>query len=247
MYGQLRSQFTFDVSSIHFKSYVNLDLTREVRSDASPKTMRDELLVTFIPSKVIYPETNTSLFLELTMETKLTNGQQDGIPTRFMDPAFFYETLYIGQWMDWKSDDNSRRLSIRYGVGYAFQQTMRNRFLLTDQRAITLDPENPLSAMRQAQSVKLESGWSLLSACEFNGQLSEYMSSFVQGLAVALSKSILGFNSRQSHVVLQLGAGLTYNVFSLRYDFRLMYDPNYARRRQLDQTATFGIQLEFRN
>lgn len=248
MYGQLRSQFSFDVSAMHLKSYVNVDLSREAYSDARPCTMRDDLVVTAIPSVIISPQFGVSLFLELTMETKITNGtQQDGIPTRFMDPAFFYETLYIGQWRDWKSDDGSRRLSFRYGVGYAFQQTMRTRFLLTGERAYNLDPENPLSAIRQAPSVQLESGYSGIAALEYSGDLSENLTSFVEALGVTLSKKTFGIFSKESHVVCQLGAGLTYNVFSLRYDMRLMYDPNYSLRRQLDQTATFGIQLEFKN
>ena len=44
--------------------------------------------------------------------------------------------------------------------------------------------------------------------------------------------------------VLQLGAGMTYRLFCLRYDMRLAYDPNYSLRRQLDQTISFGVQLE---
>jgi len=36
MYGQLRSKFTTDISSVHLKSYLNVDLVRKAYSDASP-------------------------------------------------------------------------------------------------------------------------------------------------------------------------------------------------------------------
>lgn len=247
LYGQLRAQCAFDLGEVHFRSYVNMDLMRQAFSDAEPITMRDDLVASFIPSVVISDFAKLSLFLEMTMETKLTNNEVGGVATRFMDPAFFYETLYIGQWYDWKSDDNSHRISTRYGVGYAFQQTVRNRFLLTDQRMMNLDPENPLSAVAQAPSVTLESGFSALAAFEYNGDLSENFTAFVQAFAVALSKELFGFTYRQSHAVMQLGTGMNYKLFSLRYDMRLGYDPNYSLRRQLDQTVSFGVQLEFKD
>ena len=247
LYGQLRAQCAFDLGAVHFRSYVNMDLMRQAFSDAAPITMRDDLVASFIPSVVVSDFAKLSLFLEMTMETKLTNNEVGGVATRFMDPAFFYETLYIGQWYDWKSDDNTHRISTRYGVGYAFQQTVRNRFLLTDQRMMNLDPENPLSAVAQAPSVTLESGFSALAAFEYNGDLSENFTAFVQAFAVALSKELFGFTYRQSHAVMQLGTGMNYKLFSLRYDMRLGYDPNYSLRRQLDQTVSFGVQLEFKD
>jgi hypothetical protein len=247
LYGQLRAQCAFYAGAVHFRSYVNMDLMRQAFSDAAPITMRDDLVASIIPSVVISDLAKLSLFLEITMETKLTNNEVGGVATRFMDPAFFYETLYIGQWYDWKSDDNTHRISTRYGVGYAFQQTVRNRFLLTDQRMMNLDPENPLSAVAQAPSVTLESGFSALAAFEYNGDLSENLTAFIQAFGVALSKELFGFTYKQSHAVMQLGTGMNYKLFSLRYDMRLGYDPNYSLRRQLDQTVSFGVQIEFKD
>jgi hypothetical protein len=244
LYFQLRSQCAFDVGKLHVRSYANIDLMRQAFSDAPPITMRDDLVMSLIPSVIISDFAKLSLFLEMTMETKLTNNEIDGVATRFMDPAFFYETLYIGQWYDWKSASEKHRISARYGLGYAFQQTVRNRFLLTDQRTMNLDPENPLSAVAQAPSVTLESGFSGLAAFEYNGELAENLTSFVQAFGVTLSKDLFSFTYRKSHAMLQLGAGMTYKLFCLRYDMRLAYDPNYSPRRQLDQTVSFGVQLE---
>jgi hypothetical protein len=247
MTGQLRSQMSFDIGAIHFKSYLNANLAREAYSDASPRTMRDDLVFTAIPSVHVSDEYRISLFLELTMETRMTNGSKDGQPTSFMDPAFFYQTLYLGQWLDWKSDDKSQRLSARYGVGYAFQQTMSSGFLLVGNRAFRIDPENPLSAVRQARSVKLESGYSAVAALEYSNDISDNLSAFFQTLGVALSKGDVGSLFKRAHAVWDVGAGITYKTFSFRYDLRLSYDPNYSLRRQLDQSASFGIQLEFKD
>ncbi|MBE0643420.1 MAG: hypothetical protein IH600_05025 [Bacteroidetes bacterium] len=247
MYGQLRSQMSFDVSAVHVKSYLNADFKREAYSDAAPRNLRDDLIVSFIPSVHISDKYKVSLFLELTMETDMAHGERDGIRTSFMDPAFFYETLYIGQWADWKSDDKSQRLSFRYGVGYAFQQTMTSNFLLTGERNLTLDPENPLSAIRKARSVKLESGYSALASFEYLNDFTDNLSFFLKTFGIALSKGDLGSFFENPHAVAEFETGLTYKVFSFRYNLRLVYDPNYSSRRQLDQSATFGIQLEFKD
>lgn len=247
MTGQLRSQMSFDVGAFHFKSYLNANLAREAYSDASPRTMRDDLVFTAIPSVHVSEDYRISLFLELTMETRMTNGVKDGQPTSFMDPAFFYQTLYLGQWLDWKSDDKSQRLSARYGVGYAFQQTMSSGFLLVGNRAFRIDPENPLTAVRQARSIKLESGYSAVAALEYSNDITDNLSAFLQTLGVALSKGDLGSLYERAHAVWDVGAGITYKTFSFRYDLRLSYDPNYSLRRQLDQSASFGIQLEFKD
>lgn len=247
MYGQLRSQFCTDISSVHLRGYFNLDLMRQAFSNAPPVTMTDNLVITFIPSVIISDWTKLSLFLEMSMETQLTNTTRDGVPMRFLDPAFFYETAYVGQWFDWRAEENKHCLSVRYGIGYAFQQTVANQFLMTDERMMNLDPENPLSAVRQAPTVRLESGFSALAALEYNSQFSENLSAFTQAFGVALAKDLLGFTYRNSHAVLQIGAGINYRLFTLRYDLRVAYDPNYSLRRQLDQIATFGIQMEITN
>ncbi len=247
MYGQLRSQMSFDVDAVHVKSYLNADFKREAYSDAAPRNLRDDLIVSFIPSVHISEDYRVSLFLELTMETDMANGERDGIRTSFMDPAFFYETLYIGQWADWKSEDKSQRLSLRYGIGYAFQQTMTSNFLLTGERNLNLDPENPLSAIRKARSVKLESGYSALASFEYLNDFTDNLSFFLKMFGISLSKGNLGTFFVDPHAVAELETGLSYKVFSFRYNFRLVYDPNYSRRRQLDQSATFGIQLEFKD
>lgn len=247
LYGQLRSQVSFDVYAVHVKSYLNADFKREAYSDAAPRNLRDDLIVSFIPSVVVFADYNVSLFLELTMETDMANGERDGIKTSFMDPAFFYETLYLGQWVDWKSDDKSQRLSLRYGIGYAFQQTMTSNFLLTGERRLTLDPENPLSAVRKAKNVKLESGYSGLVSFEYSNDITKDLSAFVRTFGIALSKNDLSAFFESSHAVAELEAGVTYKVFSFRYNLRIVHEPNYSRRRQLDQSASFGIQLEFKD
>lgn len=247
MYGQLRSQMSFDVDAVHVKSYLNADFKREAYSDALPRNLRDDLIVSFIPSVHISDEYKVSLFLELTMETDMANGEKDGYRTSFMDPAFFYETLYIGQWMDWKSDDKSQRISLRYGLGYAFQQTMTSNFLLTGERKLNLDPDNPLSAIRKARNVKLESGYSGLASFEYLNDITKDLSFFFKTFGIALSKGNLSTFFNDPHAVAELESGLSYKVFSFRYSLRLVYDPNYSSRRQLDQSATFGIQLEFKD
>lgn len=245
--SRLRSNVSFDLWDVHVKSYLNADFKREAYSDAYPRNLKDDLIISVIPSIVISEEYDVSLFLEVAMETDMANGERDGIKTSFMDPAFFYETLYVGQWLDWKSDDKSQRLSLRYGVGYAFQQTLTSNFLLTEERRLNVDPDNPLSAIRKARSVKLESGYSGLLSIEYLNDLTDDLTFSARTFGIALSKGSLGSLIENPHAVAEFETSLTYKIFAFKYDVRLVYDPNYSARRQLDQTASFGIALEFKD
>jgi len=247
LYGQLRSNVSFDVSSVHFKSYLKANFKRQAYSDAEPRNLQDDLIVSMIPSVHLSEKYDVSLFLEVTMETDMANGERDGVRTSFMDPAFFYETLYVGQWFDWKSENRDQRLSLRYGIGYAFQQTLTSNFLLAEERRLSLDPENPLSAIRKARSVKLESGYSGLLSIEYLNDITDDLSFSLQAFGIALSKRHSGRIIRESHLVGELETALRYKYFAFQYSLRTIYDPNYSKRRQLDQSASFGITLEFKN
>ena len=247
LHGKLRSQLSFDFGKMHMKSYLKADFKREAYSDAVPRNLRDDLIVSVIPSMLLSDTYDISLFLELTMETDMANGSKDAQPTSFMDPAFFYETLYIGQWVDWKSDDKSQRLSLRYGIGYAFQQTVSNNFLLSGERRLSLDPDNPLSAIRKARSVKLESGYSGLLSFEYLNDITEDLKFTFRTFGVALSKGSVGSFFQDPHLIGEAETKLQYKVFAFRYDIRAIYDPNFSKRRQLDQSASFGIALQFKD
>lgn len=246
-YSQLRSNMAFDVGLLHIKSYLNADFKRQAYSDRGPRNLRDDLVVSVIPSVIVSKNYDVSLFLEVTMETDMAHGETDGQPTKFMDPAFFYETLYLGHWVDWKSDSETQRLSLRYGVGYAFQQTVSSGFLLTGERRLNVDPDNPLSAIRRARSVKLESGYSGLVNFEYLNDLTEDLQLTFRTFGVALSKGSLSSFFSTPHAIGEAELKLKYNVFALNYDVRVVYDPNYSKRRQLDQSASFGISLQFKD
>ena len=247
LYGRLRSQVSFDLWDVHVKSFLNADFKRLASSDAPPRNLKDDLIFSVIPSVHISETYDVSLFLELTMETDIANGTRDGQPTSFMDPAFFYETIYVGQWVDWKSDDKAQRISMRYGIGYAFQQTVTSNFLLASERRLTLDPDNPLSAIRQARSVKLESGYSALFSFEYLNDFTDDLNLTARTFGVALSKGDLGSFFNRSHLIGEGELKLQYKMFLLRYDVRVVFDPNYSQRRLLDQSASFGISFRFRN
>ncbi len=247
LFGSWRSQISFDIGKLHVKSYLNADFKRQAYSDDVPRNLRDDLIFSVIPSVHLSEKYDISLFLELTMETDMANGTRDGQPTSFMDPAFFYETLYIGQWVDWKSDDKTQRLSLRYGIGYAFQQTLSTGFLLTGERRLNVDPDNPLSAIRKARSVKLESGYSGLLSFQYLNDITEDLKFTFRAFGVALSKGNLGSFFTDPHSIGESEVKLQYDVFAFRYNVRVVYDPNYSKRRQLDQSASFGIALQFKD
>jgi hypothetical protein len=244
-YGQWRSNVGFDLWEFRVKSYLNADFRRQMYSDAPPKTLQDLLIVSFIPSMVVFPEQDISLFLEATMETQMAHGERDGYPTAFMDPAYFYETLYLGQWIEWRSDDRSARLSMRYGIGYAFQQTRSVHFILTEERTLSVDPDNPLYEVKKAKNTKLESGYSTLFGAEYQNKFTEQLVFGFETMGVMQMKGGPINFTGEPRLVGEFGTYLRYTFFTFKYDIRVVYDPNVSTRRVLNQSASLGFMYEF--
>lgn len=247
--GKLRSDFSLNVGRMNFRTLLDVAVSQKVNSDRIPERTNDDLIVSFIPSFRLYEEKTLSLALEITMQTQMTKSTVDDKYTkRFMDPALFYETLYLGHLYEWKSDDMDSYFLFRHGLGYALQQTSYSRFVLTSDRlADGLNSQNPLSEVQRKGGLKLESGVSYLAGIDYRSTLAKDLKFRFDAFGVMLSKSGFIGDPADSRAYFKVNPSLNYKFFKVEYRLVASYDKNYSKRRKLLQELTVGIWLDFHN
>jgi hypothetical protein len=247
--GQLRGDASHHIGRMNFTWMLDLSLAQKVNSDRLPERTRDDLIFSFIPSMRLYEERTLRLFLEVTMHTQMTKSiVDDEYVKRFMDPAFFYQTLYLGHLYEWKSDDKTASFTFRHGAGYALQQTSYSRFVLTSDRiADGLTSQNPLIEVQRRGGLKLESGVSYLAGINYRNTLAPDLVFRLDAFTVLLSKSGFIGDPLDSRAYSSFNPTFNYKYFSSGYRLVVSYDKNYSKRRKLIQELTVGIRLDFHN
>jgi hypothetical protein len=206
-----------------------------------PYKIQDDLLLSLIPSMTLFEKQQIRLFLEVTAETDLGRGYIGTSETNFLDPLFLYETLYIGQRKQQSSNNGKKTLNLSYGLGYSLQQTFAKKFVPTYSPYFNINPNNPLAAVQT--QVRLESGYSAILDVIFRNALADNFFFNTSLRTVALLKEPDFKNLSNSRVGSLLLIGLQYDVFTVDYSNRLLYDRNLSKRRQLDQVLVFGVRL----
>lgn len=210
--------------------------------EAEPLKTQDNLLVSITPSMMIYPSIGIRLFLETTGETQMKEGMVDSLVTRFADPLFVYQTLFLGQKLSSIADDGSGEINFTYGLGYALQQTITNAFpLATTREKYVIGPDNPLSAVQD--QVSLESGISGVIDVNARKQVAEKLQLNLSSKTALLGKRETYKDISKVRVGSLASLSLSYGVFSIEYNMRLVYDSNFSTRRALDQSLLAGIKF----
>ncbi len=206
-----------------------------------PVISQDYLLVSMMPSVNLIKAINLQLFLETTGQTSVAEGKIDGYKSKFLDPLFLYETLFLGQKFHAESESGASVFDIIYGLGYAVQQTITQDFVLQENRGFEIGPDNPLSNV-QDQMI-LESGYSAVFKMSYNVDLADNFSFYSNINYVAFTKKSFFDDIKNSTVSGIVTAGFQYSYFSLDYTSILLYEENISKRRQLDQTLVFGLKF----
>ncbi len=207
-----------------------------------PVISQDYLLVSLMPSFSLIKAINLQLFLEITAQTSVAEGEIDGYRSKFLDPLFLYETLFLGQKFHAESESGGSVFDIIYGLGYAVQQTFTQDFVLQENRGFEIGPDNPLSNVQE--QMVLESGYSAVFKISYDAELAEDLSFYSNLNYVAFTKDAFFDDIKNSTVSGIITAGLQYSYFSLDYNSILFYDKNFSKRRQLDQTLVFGLKFD---
>lgn len=224
--GTLNSDFDyigkkFDLSSTLFMQYGE----SKVKGQPAEK-LQDAFILSITPSIPLIKVPKIRLFLETTAETNLGKGTIGDNPTSFLDPLFLYQTLFLGQkHYSYQKEDNTT-WEFTYGLGYAFQQTLDNKF-----KRINIVGNNS----------SFESGFSGIIEMNVNSKISESLNFVLNAKAVALSREnfFKDFDSSRRSVLVR--SGLFYKKVGMEYNFHQVHDLNLSADDLVDQSIMLTV------
>jgi hypothetical protein len=238
----LRSTFNLTAEPFQLYNSVYAQYGQLHEEGSLPQKTKDNLIVTVMPSIALVPGSTFRLFLETTGETTMGKGDIDEIPTKFLDPLFLYQTLFIGQKHHSEAEEGDWNFDLVYGVGYALQQTFAKEFVLEENREFVIGEGNPITDVQD--QVSLESGYSAVFHIEYQNNISGSLNFNTSLKTVALTKSAAIETVEDSRVSGLLLGGLSYGIISADYSMKLTYDKNYSVRRMMDQGLVFGLKFK---
>lgn len=207
-----------------------------------PVKSQDNLIVSIMPSIYLWDAINLKLFFETAGHTTMGKGDIDGYPTKFLDPLFLYQTLFIGQEFYSASEEGTYEFNVLYGVGYAVQQTIATDYVLEENRDFEIGPDNPLSNIQD--NLVFESGFSAIFKLNYTTYFTEDFSFYSSISTAALTQSEFVDDIENATVNNVLSAGLQYNFITIDYTSVLYYNRLLSVRRQLDQSLALGIRFD---
>lgn len=239
---QLQSKFSYEGQPLQFNANLFAQYGALVTKEASPKKVQDNLQVSLVPSLTLSERLGIRLFFEVTGETEMGPGKVDSVETGFLDPLFLYETLFLGHKTHTVSEDGNTEFEFVIGVGYAFQQTITDKFVLEQNRQFIIDENNPLQHVQAQFTVEL--GYSGIIELGYTKKIGEDFTFRSTSKTVILTKDHFTEDVKNSRVGSLLLAGLQYKFLALDYTLHVLYDHNISPRRQLDQTMVFGLRFD---
>lgn len=239
--SSLQAKFGYEGKRFQFNSNLFLQYGAQVSREAPPKKIQDHIQLSLVPSMTISENLGLRLFFEVTGETEMGEGMVDSVPTKFLDPLFIYETLFLGHKTQLTSEDGSSEFELIFGIGYAYQQTLTNKFILEQNRQF-VDNSGLLSDVQDQFTI--EKGYSSIFQISWKKKFGDDLTFRESFKAVALTKDDFTKNVENSRVGGLLIASIAYKVFSIDYTMHVVYDKNISPRRQLDQTMVFGLRFD---
>ncbi len=193
----------------------------------TPQKLQDAFILSVTPSITIIKKPALRLFLETTAETTLGKGQINGNPTRFFDPLFLYQTLFVGQkHYSYQGKDNTS-WDLTYGIGYSFQQTINSKYEVLDD--IT------------GNKADFESGFSAIIECSVNTPLTKSINFRLNFKAVALSRENFFRDIDASRRSVLIRSGLFYKMVGIEYNFHSIHDMNLSASNMVDHSIMFTL------
>ena len=192
----------------------------------------------------LFEKLQLRLFLDNVIQTSMDNNDNYGNPISFLDPAYLYHTLFIGQDYKWENDDYTSSFNIIYGVGYAVQQTYTDKYILEENKDFIIDDDNPLSDVQS--HFTLETGYSGILKFTYDTMISEDFSFYSDFSIAAITKDSFFEDVSKVSVNGIFFTALKYKYFSLQYSANMTYDEQIYSHRQLEQTLVFGFTHSFK-
>jgi len=242
----LDASFFYDGDPWQFGAKLHAIYGEQNSGSGPPRKTQDDLVASVTPSRTVLPAFNIRLFLETAAETQMGDGVVGNTtPTKFLDPVFVYQSLFLGKRFESVAEDASWQYDLTAGVGYALQETVAQNFIFTQNRNIVVTAQNPLSSMQN--EITLESGYSAIVDFNLQENIGQNFQ-FTTGWKTVAINRIAGPSLphastffENARVTSLLMVGLQYKFLSISYTGDLTYDRNVSLRRSLDQSLVFGF------
>jgi hypothetical protein len=241
--GKVNGRYSYDGEPTQFMATLFAQFGQFVSESSAPEKTADNLILTLVPSISISSQIGLRLFLEVTGETQFAKGVvDDTVESKFLDPLFLYETIFLGHKTNWQSEDGSKQFQFTLGAGYAFQQTITKDFVLESNRQYVIDSDNPLNSVQD--QFTLDNGYSGILDLFYSDNISEDVVFKTSWKTVVLTRKDFFNDISQCRVGSLLQTGISYTIFSLDYTNHIVYDNEVSSRRQMSQTLVFGLRVE---
>ncbi|MFI5262975.1 MAG: hypothetical protein ACHQM6_00510 [Candidatus Kapaibacterium sp.] len=239
--SSLQAKLGYEGNPFQLNMSMFLQFGQQVSHESAPKKIQDDLQASVVPSLTLSQKYGLRLFLEVTGETEMAEGIVDGVESKFLDPLFLYQTLFFGHKTHKTWNDGNTDLEFVLGVGYAYQQTLANKFILEQNRQFVVNEGNPLQNIQDQFTV--EKGYSAILQFNFATNIGDNFTFKESFKTVLLTKDGFTRDIQNSRVASLLLTSVQYKFISVDYTLHIIYDRNVSRRRQLDQTMVFGLKF----
>lgn len=184
--GSLRSKLDIYGDIFNFNSSVTAQYGQIISKDEIPITTQDNLMISLMPSMSLFESLQLRLFFDNVLQTSMDVNDNYGNPISFLDPAYLYHTLFVGQDYSWENEEYTSSFNIVYGVGYAVQQTYTDKYILEENKDFIIDDNNPLSDVQS--HFTLETGYSGILKFTYETLIGEELSWYSDFSIAAITK-----------------------------------------------------------
>lgn len=241
--GSLRSKLDIYGDIFNFNSSVTAQYGQIISKDEIPITTQDNLMISLMPSMSLFESLQLRLFFDNVLQTSMDVNDNYGNPISFLDPAYLYHTLFVGQDYSWENEEYTSSFNIVYGVGYAVQQTYTDKYILEENKDFIIDDNNPLSDVQS--HFTLETGYSGILKFTYETLIGEELSWYSDFSIAAITKDSFFEDISKVSVNGIFYTAFKYKFLSLEYSANLTYDEQIYSHRQLEQTLVFGFTHTF--
>lgn len=227
--GTLNSNIDYMGKKIDFSSTLFAQYGQSKKSGESAEKIKDVLILSLTPSLPLIRKPAIRLFLETTAETNMGKGTTQNNPSRFCDPLFLYQTLFLGQKHYSFQKEDKLKWELTYGIGYSFQQTFNNKFQI----------QNSLSGTRPG----FESGFSGILEFNLDYAVSKSVNFTLSSKALALSREGIFNHFDTARKSILLNAGIFFRKIGVEYNYHYVNDMNLSLWSMSDQSLLLTLRF----
>lgn len=235
----INAKITYENLPFSLGSSLFINYGQMHREGKLPDKTQDNFIASVTPAFLIDSVSSLRAFLETTFETTLRPGKIGTQTTTFLDPGFLYQSLFLGQKQTLKNEPTKMKFEIIYGLGYAYQLTIRNKFVLNDPLTSKPDFENP------TKKVSFESGVSGIIETNYTRELAKELTFNMSLKTTLFARDSFWKKIETVRVSTITGASIKYKFLSLDYSNRILYDYNLSKMRDLNESLVLSLNWSY--